>query len=138
MPNKVLALCLGILSFAVAVVSLAALYSHMTAPGRQAVDGTVIGVLDANRFKTRILCRYKVGARTYVCPVMVDRDKDSTAAKKGDHLVLYFNPDSPSDISMNNMKQEDGGLPLLYGLGVALGLGGSAWLLRAARKMQLS
>lgn len=138
MKNKVAALYLGILSFAVAVMSLAALYSHLRAPGRQAVDGTVIGVLAANRFKTRILCRYKVGERTYVCPVMADRDKDSTDAKKGDRLILYFNPDSPSDISMNDKKRQDEILPFLYGLGAALGLAGSVWLLRAARKEQAS
>ena len=137
MTNKVTALGLGILFFAVAVVSLAAVYSHMTAPERQAVDGTIIGVLETGRFKTRMLCRYKVGERTYVCPVMVERDKDKTPAKKGDHLVLYCCADSPADISLSP-NRKDGALPVLYGMGAALGLVGSVWFFKTARRKQLS
>ena len=136
MKNKVTLLCLGFACFAVAVVSLSAIYSHLTLPGRQSVDGTIIGVLDNNRFKTRILCRYKVDDRTYVCPVMVDRDKDKASPKKGDHFVLYFNPDSPADISLNP-KKKDGALPVLYALGAVFGLGVAVWFFKSARAKQL-
>lgn len=136
MKNKVTLLCLGLACFAVAVASLSAIYYHLTAPGRQSVDGTIIGVLDKNRFKTRVLCRYKVGDRTYICPVMVDRDKDKASPKKGDHFVLYFNPDSPADISLNP-KKKVGALPVLYALGAVFGLGGAVWFFKSARAKQL-